>query len=213
MILLLVLVLTGCDSIKRAMGKMNAKHGPAMEGGAVYSLTEADFDAFVAQGGVLVVVDFYADWCGPCKRLGPMMDKLAAEYGDRVVVGKLDIDAHGAVAARLGVKGIPDVRFFRDGKQVDKLVGLPPEREMRARFDRHSKGILARLEEEKGERDADTKAALQKPESAGQTEDQSEAKKPGSAKQGKAEEVPAKPKEPAMQPMKKDWMPPGMQRQ
>lgn len=196
--LLLVMVVSGCDSIKRVkeFGKKAVESADKVEsavsagGGAVHHLTADDFVRFTEQEGSLVVVDFYADWCGPCKMLAPMLEELALEYGDRVMVGKLDVDAYGEVSARAGVKGIPDVRFFRNGKQVDKLVGLPPERVLRARFEKHMDDTAESVEKE-------VEAAKEEPKQQ---------------KKSKEETPPAKPREPAIQPMKKDWMPPGMER-
>jgi thioredoxin len=216
MILFLVLCVSGCDSIKKAKEfakqaaaaaeKQESADSAPVEGGAVHKVTADSFEEFTDQGSTLVVVDFYADWCGPCKRLAPMLDKLAVEYGDRVVVGKLDVDAYGGIAKKAGVRGIPDVRFYRDGKQVDKLVGLPPERELRSRFERHMEGKLPQLKEEKKERDAQTATALETPKKA------EKEKGPKQPDMTTDEKEPEKPKEPVMQPMKKDWMPPGMER-
>lgn len=203
MLPLLALCVGGCDSIKKIKelakatetAEKKAKEGlaeVAAESGAVHSLTADDFEDFTNQADRLVVVDFYADWCGPCKRLAPMLEKLAVEYGDQLAVGKLDVDAHGSVAKKHGVGGIPDMRFFRNGRQVDKIVGLPPERTLRSHIERHMAAVAEPPVEDK------------KPTREVRTTD---GKDPAPEKP-----IEEKPKEPAMQPMKKDWMPPGMER-
>ena len=83
------------------------------------------FEADVLKAGEPVVVDFYADWCGPCRLMTPVVEQLAGEYLGKVTVGKLDVDANQDLAIRYGVLGIPTLGLFRDGKMVDRLVGYP----------------------------------------------------------------------------------------
>jgi len=87
-------------------------------------LTDATFDAEVTQGNMPAVVDFGATWCGPCKRLAPIIEDLAKEYEGRVKIAKVDIEAAPKTAARFRVLSVPTVIFFRAGKQVDTMVGL-----------------------------------------------------------------------------------------
>jgi thioredoxin 1 len=84
-----------------------------------------DFEADVLKASEPVVVDFYADWCGPCRMMTPVVEQLAAEYAGKVTIGKLDVDANQDIAIRYGVMGIPTLGLFRDGKLVDRLVGYP----------------------------------------------------------------------------------------
>ena len=84
-------------------------------------LNENNFDNTVANG--LVLVDFWATWCGPCKMLAPTIDAIATEYKDRVVVGKVDVDENDAIARRFGIMSIPTLFLFKDGEVVEKLVG------------------------------------------------------------------------------------------
>jgi thioredoxin 1 len=86
---------------------------------------EDDFSASVLASHKPVLVDFYADWCGPCKMMGPLIEQIAGEYGDRVEVGKLDTDANPGVAMRYQVMGIPTLGLFNGGEMVDRLVGYP----------------------------------------------------------------------------------------
>jgi thioredoxin 1 len=83
------------------------------------------FEADVLKASEPVVVDFYADWCGPCRMMTPVVEQLAVEYAGKVTIGKLDVDANQDIAIRYGVMGIPTLGLFRDGKLVDRLVGYP----------------------------------------------------------------------------------------
>jgi len=89
------------------------------------SFEDASFDQDVLQADRAVLVDFYADWCGPCKMMGPVIDQIAEQYEERLTVGKLDVDANPETAMRYGVMGIPTLGIFLDGKLVDRLVGYP----------------------------------------------------------------------------------------
>ncbi len=95
---------------------------------------ETNFDTEIFAGKP-VMVDFYADWCAPCQILGPKVEQIAEQYDGRASVGKLNVDASGPVAARFGIQGIPTVLFFKDGKLVDRVVGLVPEAELTRRLD------------------------------------------------------------------------------
>ena len=78
-----------------------------------------------------IVVDFYADWCAPCQMLGPVMESLAEEFKDKIVLVKLNIDTNPNTSNEYGVTGIPAVKMFKDGKVVDEFVGLMPEENVR----------------------------------------------------------------------------------
>lgn len=83
------------------------------------------FEADVLQASDPVVVDFYADWCGPCRMMTPAVEQLADELVGRVVIGKLDVDVNQEIAIRYNVMGIPTLGLFREGKLVDRLIGFP----------------------------------------------------------------------------------------
>ena len=83
------------------------------------------FEADVLNAPEPVVVDFYADWCPPCKMMEPAVEKLADEFAGKVKIGKLDVDINQELAIRYGVMGIPTLGLFKDGKLVDRLVGYP----------------------------------------------------------------------------------------
>jgi thioredoxin 1 len=81
----------------------------------------------LVQTGKPIVVDFWATWCGPCKRLAPVIEELAQEYDGRAVVGKCDVEDDEELAVRFGVRNIPTVVFLKDGKEADRSVGLVPK--------------------------------------------------------------------------------------
>ncbi|MDQ6878245.1 MAG: thioredoxin [Candidatus Dormibacteraeota bacterium] len=84
-----------------------------------------NFEADVLRAGLPVVVDFNADWCGPCRMMEPVLERLADEYAGKVTVAKLDVDVNQEIAIRFGVMAMPTLGMFRDGKMVDRLVGYP----------------------------------------------------------------------------------------
>lgn len=86
--------------------------------------TSENFETEVLKSKIPVMVDFYADWCGPCKLMGPIVDNLVSEYGDRIKIGKLDVDEANDIALQYQVMSIPTVIFFKDGQVVRKEVGL-----------------------------------------------------------------------------------------
>ena len=94
-------------------------------GTATFIENETTFDALLADEP-LVVVDCTATWCGPCKLVAPLMDRLAEDYSDRAKVFKLDLDANRVLAKRFGVRSIPAVMFFKQGELVETLVGVKP---------------------------------------------------------------------------------------
>ncbi len=83
------------------------------------------FEADVLKASEPVVVDFYAEWCPPCRAMTPVVEQLASEYAGKVVFGKLDVDISQEIAIRYGVMGIPTLGMFREGKLVDRMIGFP----------------------------------------------------------------------------------------
>jgi thioredoxin 1 len=96
-------------------------------------LNESEFDARVSSG--LSLVDFGAEWCGPCKALVPTMEKISSAYEGRVAVYSVDIDTSPALAAKNAVMSVPTLILFKDGKPVDRVVGLISERDLRSKID------------------------------------------------------------------------------
>ena len=106
----------------------------ALQTAAPVQVTDATFESVVAGAGAPVLIDCWADWCGPCHTLAPTIDALARDYAGRVVVGKLDFDANPATAARFEVRGIPTLLLFDRGRLVDRLVGVQPRGAIEARL-------------------------------------------------------------------------------
>ena len=92
-------------------------------------INSTDFPALV-QDDKLLVVDFFATWCGPCKKLSPTLDEVSEEFGDRVNIVKVDVDESEDLAMTYGIRSVPTVLFFKNGQQVDKFVGVLPKSEI-----------------------------------------------------------------------------------
>lgn len=186
-LLMVAASLTACDQVQSITKKLKGtREGVATaanavataSGDAVQAIDSSTYAGFVAQKDKLVIVDFYADWCGPCKMMGPALEKAVAAHPGGVCLGKVNIDQAKQLAAENRVSGIPDVRFFQNGKQVDKFVGFPGEAAVLEKVTALSKGVAP--------------PAVPSPD--------------GSPTK------PTPPSEPKIQRMKKDWLPPGLEK-
>ena len=101
-----------------------------MAGNNVLEFTDDNFDAEVLQSSTPVLVDFWATWCAPCKAIAPVIDQLAGEYSGTVKIGKVNVDENPATPGQYGVRGIPTLILFKDGKIVDQLVGAVPKNQL-----------------------------------------------------------------------------------
>ncbi len=90
-------------------------------------LTDKNFDEVVLQSDKPVIVDFWAEWCGPCRMVGPIVEEIGKDFEDKAVVGKLDVDSNPAVTQKFGIRNIPTVLFFKNGEIADKQVGAVPK--------------------------------------------------------------------------------------
>ena len=100
------------------------------------AVTSKEFDQNVLKSDVPVLVDFWAEWCGPCKAIGPSIEQLSSEYEGKAKVYKLDVDTEGELAQQYGVMSIPALLVFKGGKEVDRMVGAAPKAQIAALIDR-----------------------------------------------------------------------------
>jgi thiol-disulfide isomerase/thioredoxin len=130
----------GCEKVKQLTTTKPVVVAP-MSGPVTRELKEADYPGLVATKDRLTVVVFHATWCGPCKNLEPVMAKVANEFSGVAQVGRFDVDQCQTLSRQLGVGGIPDVRFFLNGKQVDSFLGGVSEGDLRDKFLAYSRGL------------------------------------------------------------------------
>jgi len=97
--------------------------------------TEENFESLAVKSDKLVMIDFWAEWCGPCRVVGPLVDELAIDYDGKALVGKVNVDLHGGIAAQFGVRNIPTIIFLKNGELVDKVVGAVPKDQLIEKLD------------------------------------------------------------------------------
>lgn len=103
--------------------------------GKAAEFTDGNFETEVLNSGNPVLVDFWAEWCGPCRMIGPIVEELAGEYEGQVKVGKVNVDHNPEVSVRYGIRSIPSLLIFKDGQVVDQIVGAVPKPQLKAQLD------------------------------------------------------------------------------
>ena len=101
----------------------------------VLEITDANFDELVLQSEKLVLVDFWAEWCGPCRMITPIIEELSEEYDGKVVIGKIDVDNNPEVCNKYGIRNIPSILFFKNGEIIEKQVGAAPKNALASKID------------------------------------------------------------------------------
>ena len=102
----------------------------------IVTLTQDNFEAEALKSGTPVLVDFWAEWCGPCKMIAPLLDELADEFDGKVKIGKVNIDEHQSLAAEYGIRAIPTLLLFNKGQVADQIVGARSKRDFKNSLDR-----------------------------------------------------------------------------
>ena len=106
-----------------------------MDNSKTVTIDEGNFDAEVTQSQKPVLVDFWAEWCGPCKMIAPVLDEIAKEKGDTVKVGKVDIDKNQSLSLKYNVRAIPTLLFFKNGQVVDQVTGMTSKKDLLGRLE------------------------------------------------------------------------------
>ncbi len=106
-------------------------------GTEILHLTEKNFEEEIGRSGHPILVDFWAEWCGPCHQVAPILKELAAEYAGRARIGKVNVDENTALASRYGVQSIPTLILFKEGQVLEQAVGALPKRNLQKLIDAH----------------------------------------------------------------------------
>ncbi|GAA5220530.1 thioredoxin [Membranihabitans marinus] len=102
-----------------------------------FELTDTNFQTEVLEKGGLTVIDFWAEWCGPCKMIGPIIEELATDYDGKALIGKVNVDHNPDLSIKYGIRSIPTILFVKDGEIVDKLVGATTKQVLAGKVEQH----------------------------------------------------------------------------
>lgn len=102
---------------------------------SVVEITDNNFEE-ITNTDKPVIIDFWAEWCGPCKMVGPVVEEIANEYGDKAIIGKLDVDSNPNISMQFGIRNIPTILYLKDGQIVDKQVGFAPKNVLAGKLDK-----------------------------------------------------------------------------
>jgi thioredoxin 1 len=108
-----------------------------MSSAAIKHISDASFDTDVLKSGTPVLVDYWAEWCGPCKQIAPILDEVAKDYGERLQIAKLNVDENREVPAKFGIRGIPTLMLFKDGQLAATKVGALSKAQLTSFLDGH----------------------------------------------------------------------------
>lgn len=100
-----------------------------------FEITSDNFQKEVVDSKKVALVDFWAEWCGPCRMIGPVVEELSTEYKDSALISKCNVDEHGEVAAQFGIRSIPTILFFKNGELADRVVGAVPKSTLKQKLD------------------------------------------------------------------------------
>ncbi len=127
----------GCDVQTSSETAITTGKGGGAEEHAAVHLSAGAFAKQVRENEGVALVDFWATWCGPCKKLAPTVEAVAVKYKDRVIVGKVDVDQEPGLADEFGIRGIPTLKVFKNGKVVEEMVGVVSQSKIEAALARH----------------------------------------------------------------------------
>ena len=102
-----------------------------------FEFTDSNFQEEALETDDLIVVDFWAEWCGPCKMIGPIIDELSNEYSGKAKVGKVNVDQNSDISMKYGIRSIPTILFIKEGEVVDKQVGVTTKEKLKSKIDAH----------------------------------------------------------------------------